>query len=129
MELLPPFGILMCCLLWLRGLKSLWARALLLACLVVQAAIVLPALNQDRSLVNLTIYQSEAAAFAARAAALIEGGDPEAARQQLLYFSSRQDWETATSPDALRRFYKQMESDAEAAPARPASSPQLPAAR
>lgn len=129
MEFLPLFGILACCLLWLRGLKSLWARALLLAGLAVQAPIVLPGITQDQSLSNLGIYQSEAAAFAARVASLIERGDHDAAKRQLLYFSSRQNWDTATSSKALQRLYKQMESEGGTPALRSASSPQLHAAQ
>ena len=109
MILLVPVGLVACAALWLKGLKSLWQRALLLVVFLVLLGVLLPSMNQNMSLAYLAIYQQEAQAFAARVAAHIERGDSEGAKKQLVYFTKNQDWSTANDPDSLRSFYQGIE--------------------
>lgn len=124
MSLLVPLGLIACSALWLKGLKSLWGRGLLLAAFLGLLAVLLPSVTQDRSAVSLSIYQKEAQTFAAGVAAHIERGDIEGAKRRLLYFSANQKWSTANDSDALRGFYKDVElaGQGAAAPA-PQSTP------
>jgi hypothetical protein len=124
MSLLVPFGILVCSALWLKGLKSLWARAVLLASLLGLLFVLLPSVSQDRTLANLAIYQQEAMTFSAGVAAQLERGDHEAAKKRLLYFAKNQNWTIANEPDALRAFYKRAESEEGSTPTTGVQRPQ-----
>ena len=129
MSFLVPLGILVCSALWLKGLNSFWARAVLLASFFGRLFVLLPSVNQDRDLAHLTIYQQEAIAFSANVAAQLERGDQEAARRRLLYFAKNQDWKTANDPEALRAFYKRAESAERYSPATGVPSTQASASK
>ena len=87
MSFLVPFGILVCSALWLRGLKSLWARAVVLASVLGLLLVLLPSVTEDKALVSLAICQSETKAFSASVASQLERGEREAAKKRLLYFA------------------------------------------
>jgi hypothetical protein len=116
--------MLVCSAIWLKGLKSIWSRAALLASFLLLLFVLLPSVNQDRNLASLAIYQQEAIAFAEKVAAQLERGEQEAARKRLLYFSKNQDWKTANDPEALRAFYKRTDSAEKSTPATGAQSTQ-----
>ncbi|HEY9106647.1 MAG TPA: hypothetical protein VIN58_08190 [Roseateles sp.] len=110
MSFIVPLGLLVCSVLWLKGLKSIWARGLLLASFLGLTFVLIPSVRQDASYAHLAIYQQEAISFSAEVAADIERGDSETAKKKLRYFSKHQDWSIANDPETLRAFYKQVRS-------------------
>jgi len=129
MSLFVPLGLLLCSALWLKGLRSIWARALLLASFLGLTFVLLPSVGMDTSSVHLAIYQVEASAFAADVAADIDRGDSGAAKKQLLYFSKHQDRSTANDPEALRAFFREVRSAGKEMTASNSQAVQSPAPR
>jgi hypothetical protein len=129
MSFLVPFGVLVCSALWLRGLKSLWARAVVLASLLGLLFVLLPSVTQDKALASLAIYQSETTTFSASVAAQLERGEREAAKKRLLYFTKNQNWATVNDPEALRAFFKRAESADGEAPAAGVQGSTVPASK
>lgn len=109
MSFLVPIGIFVCSVLWLKGPKSLWARAVVLTGFLLLLAVLVPSLGADKSRANLTIYQMEVIDFSSKVAYQLERGEHEAARKRLLYFAKNQDSETVNDLEAMRIFFKREE--------------------
>ena len=126
MSLLVPIAVFVICALWIKGLKSAWSRAALLACLLGLLGILLPSLSADRTQADFAIYQQESIAFAKSVSSSLAQGDSRAAQAMLDYFAGHQDWKTVSDSKEMAAFFKaaaQQTPSAAAATAEPSSSP------